>query len=1136
MALGIECRQPSAGRSSIEMTLSAVRPPRRPARIAWWAPAASFLGLAVLQLSCGASVPSSSALLKRGEPIERRIGGRERHVYPFTLSAGHFLYLKIDQPGIDVAAVLTGPDGKPVATSDDPDGRLNPERIAQVAAVAGRYRLTVAPHDVQSLPGIYRIELLELRPGRSEDRKRAAAEREFAAGRHLQRLEDQRSLREAVVPITRALDLWRDAEDRGGQVRALNELAFVEYRLSEDSKASDKAQEALRMARQSRDRAGEATALNLLGDLCGSNADVCGSKDPVHHSLELQEQALSLWRQLGSLGGQGRTLSSLGLIHLKQPDDTQALKELQPAWNLLRAAGDTEREANALVYLQGVYYDLGDVGKAREYAQQALELSRSDRRQLAEGSALYNLGRIDKLRGDLETSLKSFEAALTVYRRIGGHDHQVGVFLQALGSIHYDLGDLDEALEYYRQALAFSLNRLKDPKLQARLLNHIGFVLYSRGDRQEALRKYGEALALSTSLKDSDSVTALAQFNLGVAKIDLGQPQEGLAHLQTALKLRQAKGTLGEQAQTLREIGTAYHHLHISGQAAATLSQALKIGEQIGSPVLTAECLYRWALLERDEGRLSEALAKIEKTIAITESVRSRMGTEAFRTSFFASKRVYSELQVDLLMRLHTLRPGGHYEAAALDVTERARARGLLELLSRRIDLRQGIAPELKQRETELGERLTWLLDQLRQQNPSQAAQSRGLQSQLGQAEEQERKLEAEIHAKYPHYAGVRYPTPLRTKEIEGLLDDQTALLQYFLGKERSFLFVVTHGHLASYELPAAGWITDRVRSLRSVLDKPNPLTKARFCQEAAELYGKLLSPAASSLEGKRHFLIAPDGPLYFLPFEALLTKAQGLELPYEKLPYLLLDHTVSYVPSASVLASMRLPRPSSLAKGEMPKMFVGFADPIYGGPPVATQVAGLRGGQTPNLPPLPRSREEVEQVARFYPGNEMLYLGASATKRNVTKNTLLKNARRIHFATHGLVNEIRPELSALALTPEGTEDDGLLRVSEIFNLELASDLVVLSACETGLGKQVVGEGVLGLTRAFLYAGARSVVVSLWPVLETGTPELMKSFYHHLDGSGSKVEALRASKLDMIRRGQANPSYWAPFILAGDPI
>src|SRR6185312_11581335 len=998
------------------------------------------------QLCCN-QAPSSSGLLRRGEPLERRIGGRESHVYPMTLGSGQYLYVLVYQPGIDVTATLSGPGGATVANLDDPDGRLFPERLALVAPRTGNYRLTIAPRNLQDPPGAYRIELQEFRSSRSGDEKRVAAERELAEGRRLQRLEDQGSLLEAVVPITRALGLWRDVEDRSGQVRALNELAQVERLLSESPKAWDLAQEALRIAKASRDRQGEATALNLLGDLCNSNAGSCRGKDPVNRSIQLQQQALALWRQLGNPAGEGRSLNSLGFIHLGQVELAQAQKELEPARRLLHTAGDTEGEANSLVYMQGVYFNLGDIGKAREYAQQALEVSRNDRRQVAEGGALYNLARIDKLTGDLEKALKSFEEALVVYSRNGGRNPQVGASLQALGSVHFDLGDLDEALEYYRQALVFSL-KLKDPKLQARLLNHIGFVLYSRGDRQEALGKYGEALALSTSVKDSDSVTALVQFNLGVAKIDLGQPQEGLAHLQTALKLRQVKGTLGEQAQTLREIGTAYHHLHLSGQAVAALSQALKIGEQIGSPVLTAECLYRWALLERDEGRLSEALAKIEKTIAIIESVRSRMGTEAFRTSFFASKRIYSEFQVDLLMRLHALRPGGHYEAAALDVTERARARGLLELLSRRIDLRQGIAPELKQRETELGERMTWLLDQLRQQNPSQVTQNQGLRNQLDQTEEQERKLEAEIHAKYPHYAGVRYPTPLRTKEIEELLDDQTALLQYFLGKDRSFLFVVTRGHLASYELPGSEWIAGRVRSLRSVLDKPNPLTKTRFCQEAAELYSKLLGPAASRLGGKRRLVIAPDGPLYFLPFEALLSTAQGLERPYEKLPYLLLEHTVSYVPSASVLASLRLPQPAPLSKSEVPKMFVGFADPVYGGSPEKpAQVAGLRSGQTPNLPPLPRSRQEVEQIARFYPGNEMLFLGASATKRNVTENTLLKSARRIHFATHGLVNEIRPELSALALTPEGKEDDGLLRVSEIFNLELASDLVVLSAC-----------------------------------------------------------------------------------------
>ncbi|HEX4965308.1 MAG TPA: CHAT domain-containing tetratricopeptide repeat protein [Thermoanaerobaculia bacterium] len=971
---------------------------------------------------------------------------------------------------------------------------------------------------------------------RSADGKKAAAEKEFAAGRRLERREDEKSLRQAVSRFTKALDLWRDAGDKGGQVRALNELAQAEYLLADGPKMWNRAQEALRIARASGDQAGMATALNLLGDACSMGRSACGnSQDPMNQGVLFLQEALGIWRRLGSQGGEGRCLSALGGLHFQQGDFARAGRELEAARNLLHAAGDAWQEANTLVYMQGVYFNRGEVGKAREAAQQALELSRQDGRQVIEASALFNLARIDRLKGDLETALKSFEENLEVHRRLGGRDSEVAALLLALGSVHYDLGDLDEALDFYQQSLAVYL-KLKQPNFQARLTNHIGLVLYAKGDREKALRKYGEALALSRAIKD-EPVIALAEYNLGIANVDLGRLAEGLAHLETALKLRRQKGTPGERTQTLREIGTSYHRLHLPAQAAAAFGEALAISEQIGSPALTADCLYRWALLERDQGRLTEALAKVEKTVGIVESVRSRMGTESFRTSFFASKRTYYELYVDLLMRLHAAKPSSRYQVEALEASELARARGLLELLARRIDVKQGLPPALKKQETELGERVSWLLDELRQPSPEWKGREEELRAQLDQTEKQVQALEAEVRSKFPRYAEVRYPTPLRAGEVEKLLDADSALLQFFLGKERSFLFVVTRGGVESYELPGSGWIAERVRSLRSVLDKPNPLTKARFCQEAAELYARLLGPAAGTLGKKRHLVIAPDGPLYFLPFEALLTDAKaGTGKPYGDLPYLLLDHTVSYVPSASVLASLRLPHPSLLGKGEVAKTFVGFADPVYGRPPVPRgQLAALRGGDgsQPELPPLPRSRQEVEQVASLYPGKEALYLGPAATKRNVQDNPLLRSALRIHFATHGLVNQVRPELSALALTPEG-QDDGKLRVSEIFNLEIDSDLVVLSACETGLGKQVSGEGVLGLTRAFLYAGAKSVVVSLWPVLETGTPELMTSFYRHLDASGSKVEALRAAKLDLIRGGQANPSYWAPFVLAGD--
>jgi CHAT domain-containing protein len=187
----------------------------------------------------------------------------------------------------------------------------------------------------------------------------------------------------------------------------------------------------------------------------------------------------------------------------------------------------------------------------------------------------------------------------------------------------------------------------------------------------------------------------------------------------------------------------------------------------------------------------------------------------------------------------------------------------------------------------------------------------------------------------------------------------------------------------------------------------------------------------------------------------------------------------------------------------------------------------------------LAGSGEEVRRIAELYPrGSVALYTGADATEEKLKGSRWLSGAHRLHFATHGIISEAQPELSALQLTrAEGSREDGLLQAYEIFNLRLGADLVVLSACETALGKQLTGEGLMGLTRAFLYAGAHSVVVSLWPVADdSATPDLMVSFYRRLDRSPDKSEALQAAKLELIRKKQyAHPYYWAPFILVGEP-
>jgi CHAT domain-containing protein len=222
---------------------------------------------------------------------------------------------------------------------------------------------------------------------------------------------------------------------------------------------------------------------------------------------------------------------------------------------------------------------------------------------------------------------------------------------------------------------------------------------------------------------------------------------------------------------------------------------------------------------------------------------------------------------------------------------------------------------------------------------------------------------------------------------------------------------------------------------------------------------------------------------------------------------------------------------------------FVGFGDPLPAVAPAATAslATAARDGSLasalPRLGRLSHSRREIQGIAGLYgPGEARVYLDGEATEENVKDNKLLRSVRRIHFATHGLLDERQPELSGLVLTRSpGSREDGLLQVYEIFNLQLSADLVVLSACDTGLGTMVSGEGLVGVTRALLYAGAQSVVVSLWNVNDASTPDLMISFYRHLDQGAGEAESLRLAKLEMIRHpGLAHPFYWAPFILIGE--
>jgi len=1011
----------------------------------------------------------------------------------------------VEHKGIEVELTLWGPDEKELATGG-PVSRQGVEVLSFITSVAGGYHLRVsAPRD-SSAAGRYELSVQEQHTVCAADSSRVEAQKRLSAG-----LLDRKrgDFRQAVLQFEKALSLWRKADDSEGEIDTAIELGWTEISLDPNA-ARERLESALATARRAGYLRGQAKAWDCLGFAHSSLSQTAAAQKAYW-------QAIELWKDLGDTAEQGLSLYNLGyLLFDSLYDLDRAGQSFDQALQLARRAGDQGVEAYARTGLCLVAEHQGDLDGALRCYESELDLSRKTHDRLLESTLLSNEAGIHSRRGQLQEALRLYDEALADGGP--GDRSQEEQTLHNLATVYVALGEPGKALTTYQRVLELQQGAPKS----AFTLNSIGSVFLTLKDNAKAGEYFERALKLSRETQNPGA-EALSLHNRGRLRIALGKAEDALKDLNDALALRRDRlGDLAGQASTLLEIGNVQSQLKQPEQAAASYGMALKLARKIEARPLISRSLQNQAKLDRDRGDLGNARREIENALTVVEKVRSDVGGDDQRTSFFAANRYYYEFFVDLLMRMRLTEQ-------ALEASELARARGLSDLLAEgSIDVRSGVDPDLKRQETALANRFTWTevrLKRVRQEAATNEAAAKQLEDSLQDLDRQQQKLVAEIRFRNPRYAEVHYPKPLAAREIEALLGEETALLEYAVGPEASYLFVVTHEGIAAHTLPGAAVLGEQVERLRRTLKTSNPALRADYMHPAADLYRELVAPAAGSLARKRNLLVSPDGVLHLLPFEALLTESPPRGQPYSRMPFLLRTHSISYVPSASVLAGLHRPRSvAAAAKRGTSKAFLAFANPFYEPPE--------DGG--PALLPLRESEPEVRAIAGLYPGNFQLYLGRDATKDNVIGNRLLERTSRLHFAVHGVANEQRPQLSGLALARgRDKNDDGFLRVHDIFDLKLNADLVVLSACDTG-GAQVNGEGLVGLTRAFSYAGASSLVVSLWRAPEDSAPDLMANFYRRL--ATGKGEALRTAKLKMIEEGRyAHPFYWAPFVLVGDP-
>ncbi len=762
------------------------------------------------------------------------------------------------------------------------------------------------------------------------------------------------------------------------------------------------------------------------------------------------------------------------------------------AQEALRAAKENEEAyAGALLIMGVVKCERGEFAAADALARQAVQLRR--KLGIKESANLVGLlGQIAWRQGDPVRAELHSRHALELIEEDQSTAWALGAALDNLGDAVLRLGRLDEAESLFRRGLQVTSG--KAPEAEVVLLESLAILERTRGNLLTAGRHLVDALALqvrSTAMA-SDRVRLLTQ--LGLVFLGLGQNETAEERLRQALELaRKLMPGSYLEARALNALGRAQLAMGRRSDGGDTLCRAAEAlgqqGERVGRGQESRSTFAaEYADYPRECSAARVATGQLEEALRVLEQSRASV-----LLSMLAEKHL--AFSVDLP-------PETVAERSRID-SEYDRAQAELGALKA-----ERIGTE--------GDRLQAHLQELRDRRADLAARVRNSSSRL---------------------ASLQYPEPLDLYGVRGALDPGTLFVAYSTGAKETLLFAVepigSDGPgFSVHSLPIErAALAGKIEELRSAISRASARGTSGPPPAARELYRTLLGPVDAAIGRHQRLLISPDGPLHVLPFAALWGGSPEGYL-VERVP-------IHVVASATVYAELKKSR-----RPTAPSDFrvVAFGDPEYPRLPKAEadelrnhelRAAVVRGDV---FPPLPTTRAEVRSIAALFPGRATTYVGNRATEEKV--KAIGKDARYLHFACHGVLNERFPLDSALALSlrkdPRPGEDNGLLQAWEVFDsVRLDAELVTLSACQSGLGKEMGGEGLLGLTRAFQYAGARSVLASLWSVSDDSTAELMKRFYGHLKDGSTKDEALRAAQREMIQAG-AEPFHWAAFQLSGD--
>lgn len=880
----------------------------------------------------------------------------------------------------------------------------------------------------------------------------------------------------------------------------------------------------------------------LLPALAASLCLIYGSRPPSPLTASAEPSPQASHReveQAEDVARRGRELLALG-ERQNYEDHALALGTATEALALMQAAGDAEGSARAYALVARCHHARSDLAEASRNYEEALRIWRELNKPLEQADVLILLGFAEARKGEWQNSI-SFLTQAEELIADRAEPAQLGQIASGLGHVFSESGLPERGLAQYQRALDF-YRQTPDARDDALTILEIGSTHHRLDNHAEALSYLRQALSLVPA---GGLDAAQCHHYLGRVYGSIGEHEAALSHLQSALPIYARAGNLREWADAFALIGQINEQQGRLKSARRHYLRAAETFTRVSDRINQAAVYHALGRLGMRDKNYAAAEDYLRRSVEVTENIRRVPASTDLTAAFSATIHERYESYVECLMRQHDLQPSRRLDVRAFEASDLTRGRSLAEMLrATQTDLALGLDPELARREKSLRQAL-------RVKEDSKVAllggqyrteDLRALDSELARLEAAYEQVNEAIRALRPTYGQITRPEGWGLARIQKqvVADDQTVLLEFLLGAERSYAWAVTRDSVRSYNLPGRAQINGAVEKVYRLLSSaPDAETAGEAGEAIRELSDLVLSPVAEALKNKSRLIVVADGALNLIPFQVLTVPASGDEPAVA-------SYEIVNAPSATILGELR---EEAARRRPASKLLAAFGHPAFA-PPAAphddAEVAALRDIELrgdsfdpATVRPLFYARRELSHLLDVTAGRETFVAAGYDATRERLLGTDLSHYAILHFATHGLLDPERPENSGLLLStvgPDGRALNGFVGLRNVYELRAPVNLVVLSACRTALGKNVRGEGMLGLTRGFMYAGASSVVASLWKVDDEATAELMRQFYANMLRDGATPSAaLRAAQNSIRQRPEWRaPYYWAAFTLQGE--